>query len=1405
MTLNILGLDIGSVSATAVEMTPSRQIVKKVSLPHKGEMKTAVESLLAHFSASRIAAVAATDTTPSLIAALRRYDGRISLIRAVKHLHPGTRSVLSVGGEQFALIRFDELGNYVDTRGNTSCAAGTGSFLDQQAGRLNLAGIEALSRVAAESRGTFPEIASRCAVFAKTDLIHAQQEGYSLAEICDGLCHGLAKNIADTVFASRKQEAPVLFVGGVALNRTVTAHLEALAGVPFVTDELALYYGAVGVALELLDEGIVPSDGAPLAVPAGILRQESFTPEYHYPPLALHLSDYPDFASDESYAFDFACDGLASFVEVDIYERPGVRDLPVTLGIDIGSTSTKAVLVDGEKRVVAGFYTRTSGRPVGAVSGIFEAIEDVERRLDVTLVWQGVGTTGSGRKFIGRIVGADLFLDEITAHARAACELNPLVDTIIEIGGQDAKFTTLKDGMVTSSVMNNVCAAGTGSFIEEQALKLGCDVREYSARTLGVRAPMSSDRCTVFMERDINHYLAGGFSVDEVLASALHSVRENYLIKVADEGRIGDVIFFQGATAKNKALVAAFEQRLGKPILVSKYCHLTGALGTALTLLDEGGSRTTFRGTGLHRQTISVTPEVCGLCNNQCKISVADVGGEKVAYGFLCGRDYDSTSFVSANTAGFDLLKARRKAFRQTREGAFRHAEVIGIPAALHLHEDLPFWKRFFSLLAIETVTSEGFKPAVKEGKNLSGAEFCAPMTALHGHVSHLADKADFVFLPYYIENKNPEKSGRRQYCYYTQFAPAVLSASALGGRAKLLTPTLKYIYSGVHTRYQLYRMLKQVTKKPISFFDVSVAYNKAQEFMEQGEKRLKEIFTEAFAPEESLSVVLLGRPYTVLSPHANNRIPEILAERGIKSFYQDMLPKGDSAKIRPILDELHWNYAAKILEAAETAAGTRGLYPVFITSFKCAPDSFIIDAFKKVMEANGKPYLILELDEHDSSVGYETRIEAAIRSFRNHHAQLAAAEAGDYNLVNPELTREVRGKNVVIPNWDPLTCRLLAENLRREGFTTYLIKETPATIQKSLKFNTGQCIPVNAIAQGFIECMEENRLDPAQTVLWMSHSELACNIKLYPHFIKSHLKAHGGGMEKAGVFVGELSFIDISIRAGINAYFAYLFGGLLRKMICRIRPYEVTPGATDIVAERSLEIFCDAMAGYRTKESAVIQVTGLFSKIETRTEARIKVALFGDLYVRDNDVMNQGLIRVIEAHGGEAITTPYNDYAKMIADKYFKKWFSEGKYMNVLSYKSLLAAMNSLEKRYLKHFEQVLPDVHHAYDDDPEKIIAQYRLSMENTGESMDNILKVHYIKKHFPDVGLFVQTSPAFCCASLITESMTAKIEAVTGVPVVCVTYDGTGGNKNRQIIPYLKYPRKACGGGDDRMEIA
>ncbi|MEI7673841.1 MAG: acyl-CoA dehydratase activase, partial [Deltaproteobacteria bacterium] len=538
---------------------------------HKGAITETLRSMLRGIAPQQICGIAATLSGPEVLSNVSRYDTQISIIAAVKSRHDQVGSILFIGGETFGLITFDEQGDYESYKSNTSCAAGTGSFLDQQAKRLKLESIEMLSAVAFCNRDISPRIATRCAVFAKTDLIHAQQEGFSVGQISDGLCEGLAKNVLDTLMPDRDIRLPLILAGGVSMNQAVVKHFRQLLKTEPVVGEHNHLYGAIGAALLYLEEK--PSEAMNIQNWDELFINEPKEKSYGYPPLRLTLSQYPDFSGIVKHVSKSMVN--TSDVEVDVY-APLKKDQGVYLGIDIGSTSTKAVMLDQDNNVLASLYTYTSGQPVKAVQLLFAAIEDLGTQYGAVFHFYGVGTTGSGRKFIGRIINADLMIDEITAHARAAYELNHETDTIIEIGGQDAKFTTMKNGMVTSSVMNNVCAAGTGSFIEEQAQKLGVSLAEYAERAIDKSSPVSSDRCTVFMERDINNYLTEGYSVDEVLASVLHSVCENYLAKVAIEANIGDKICFQGATARNKALVAAMENRLKKPIFVSQFCHLTG-------------------------------------------------------------------------------------------------------------------------------------------------------------------------------------------------------------------------------------------------------------------------------------------------------------------------------------------------------------------------------------------------------------------------------------------------------------------------------------------------------------------------------------------------------------------------------------------------------------------------------------------------------------------------------------------------------------------------------------------------------------------------------------------------------------------------------------------------------------
>jgi predicted CoA-substrate-specific enzyme activase len=1392
MTYAIAGIDVGSVSVSLAVVDAHKNVVHTATAFHQGDITSCLSTLLSHEAVDHVTYVAVTDATPGFVFSHARFDDQVVIIRAAKALHDNSfEAILHVGGEKFSLSLFDENGNYAGARHNTSCAAGTGSFLDQQARRLNLEGSCQISENALKNRGSRPDIATRCAVFAKTDLIHAQQEGYTIEQICDGLCYGLAKNIVNTLCKGQKFSKKIIFCGGVAKNRSVTRYLESLLGLDLTIDQHSRGYGAIGAALcfwdRLREKKVIPKT---FDSPRAFFTTTSCKTNYLYPVLSLTLSNYPDFDCYKQF--------VQNDVEIEIYTDPSLVDLSATfLGLDVGSTSTKSILINQDGVPVVGCYTKTASRPVQAVQKICKAMDVFIARENLCVTVKGCGTTGSGRRISGRVIGADLEPDEITAHATAAVNLNKDVDTIIEIGGQDAKFTLVKDGRVTASVMNTVCAAGTGSFIEEQAQKLSCPLSEYSHRAEGIKAPVSSDRCTVFMERDINYYFAEGYEKNEILASVLHSVRDNYLTKVATVGRIGNCILFQGATARNRALVAAFEQKLQKPIHVSQFCHLTGALGVALLAREQQIAQTQFRGFDLWKKTIPVHQEVCQLCTNHCKLTIAHVDGRPQAYGFLCGRDYNTQKMVPRKNP-YDMKKLRKHHTPPLVSHPEKHGFTMGIPAALHLYEDLEFWEVFFSYLGVKTIVSRSLKQPVSLGKTLARAEFCAPVMALHGHVAHLLEKADYVFLPFYFEEKSDQKRVRRQHCYYTQFSPSVIACLDRCDPHRLVMPTIQYLYTSFHTKMALYRALKQISQKFLfSFFDISAAWDNAMELRKQTSAQLSGIYRAQGHEIPGIKVMLLGRPYTVLPDTMNHHIPRMFEKMGVKTFFQDMLDTSDIdlSPIRPLLAEIHWKYAAKILETAYAAALTDGLYPVYITSFKCSPDAFGVDYFKQIMEKSNKPYLVLELDEHDSGVGYETRIEAAVRAFNNHYQTTKKPPALPLDFAPRYFDRPAQ-KTIIFPNWDILTGQLIVSTFHSEGHNAFLMEETPETLKKCLLTNTGQCIPLNAVAAGFIHTVQKHNLDPANTVLWLNRSDIACNIRMYPYHIQQILLREANGFEKSGVYLGELSLFDISFRASTNAYFAYMFGGLLRSIGCKIRPYEKNKGETDRTLSTALAILSRAFACNESKEDALAQSISLFNEIKTHPRGtRPKVAIFGDLYVRDNDVMNQDLIHYIEDNGGEVIITPYYKYVKIIASSYFKKWFKEGKYFSLISNKALLVAMQTMEKKYFPYFEPLLQESDFQVTDFCENVLEQYGVQPEHTGESMDNILKIHHIIREHPDLALLVQTNPGFCCPGLVTEAMAATLEAKTGVPIVSITYDVSGGNKNKVIVPFIKYfKRKA-----------
>ncbi len=972
-----LGIDIGSIGLGVVLIDNDSKVLFKSYKRHQGEALSALKSTLDEIDISTVEGLALTGSgTERLHIGGVRIDPIVAGAEGVKIALPEVRNIISIGGGSFSLTQLDEAGKYTRSSINSACASGTGAFLDQQATRLQVPPTE-LAQKAMSYNAHPPSVATRCAVFAKSDMIHLQQEGFSVEAIAAGLCAGLGRSTVDGLLGGRQIEGKTAVVGGVAKNTVVVKAVQEKLGIEVLVPEepeLISALGAAHVALKNKGEGGIDFTGLN---PEDEHKKQS----YLRAPLELKLSDYPDFQTAEHWTNE-------DNSEIAIV-KPSSGNITVSLGIDIGSTSTKAAILDNENNVIAWIYRKTAGDPIKAVQLLFKAFREMQERGGFTLEVKGVGTTGSGRKMIGELIGADIATNEITAHATAASFIDPEVDTIIELGGQDAKFTQLQNGMVYNSIMNYVCAAGTGSFIEEQAHKLDIPLAEYADKVMGLECPKTSDRCTVYMERDLDILLARGWSKEQVAAAVLHSVRDNYLNKVVGGLQIGDHIYFQGATARNKGLIAAFEVELGKPIQVSPFCHVTGALGMCLLAKDrvaEEDKSAKFEGFEFADKKISVTYEVCELCHNRCNLSIISSGEKSLAWGLKCGRDYEDEKVKVKKVTTFDWWKEREQAWskniRRTRDGG----PIVGIPRSLGTYGYYPFWNAFLKNLGCNVVlSSRSTEEILHKGVEISQAEYCAPVAMGHGHARKMLEdnNTDYILIPHMIREAIPEGFTDAHFCCYVQSHPSVLAqVHGLEWGNKLLSPLLQL---NLPEKIQVSQLASELCGPLcVSEPEIQKALRAAKEHYNWFNQECKRIGAEAIKDIEernSLGIVCVGRPYNTCDAGMTLELPKKMAEMGYPVLFMDQLDY-DLSSILPEYDNMYWHYGQKILAAANYIANSKRLFGVYFTNFMCGPDSYIMTYFKEEMARTGKPYLCLQFDGHGADAGYLTRIEAALESF---------------------------------------------------------------------------------------------------------------------------------------------------------------------------------------------------------------------------------------------------------------------------------------------------------------------------------------------------------------------------------------------------------------------------------------
>ncbi|RKX25034.1 MAG: CoA activase, partial [Candidatus Zixiibacteriota bacterium] len=1084
-----LGVDIGSVSVKLVLMERD-QIIHEVYRRYQGKpFETLYELLNSDFSDLKeqtfhLGLTGIGGKTAQTLLNGMFYGEIISLARGNRHIVPEVRTVIDMGGEDSKLLIIDgRTGTVEDFSMNAQCAAGTGSFLDQQAGRLRISIEEEFGQLALKSKNP-PHIAGRCSVFAKTDMIHLQQVATPDYDIVAGLCFAVARNFKSSIARGKNMIKPIAFEGGVAANpgvvRAFTEILDLQPGELVIPPHFNVI-GAVGAALLAAENEntVVSLDTNKLLE---YLNNRSVEPSGREP-----LSfDHPE----------------NKYYDVTLEDSPSDIDgLDVFLGIDVGSLSTNVVLIDNDHNVIARRYLMTEGRPIEAMRrGLKEIGQEVGDRVKV----RAVGTTGSGRYLTGDFVGADIVRNEITAQATAAVSIDPTVDTIFEIGGQDSKYISIDNCAVIDFEMNNACAAGTGSFLQEQAEKLNINIeKDFEELALNATSPVGcGERCTVFMESDLVAHQRNGANKNDLLAGLSYSIVSNYLTKVVGDRRIGEHIFFQGGVAWNKAVVAAFESLTRKKITVPPHHDVTGAIGVAILAIEKANEpdfTTGFRGFDLYKRHYSVKSFTCKDCSNRCEIHEVLIEGEEpLYYGSRCGK-YDVQKTQQKKLPP-SYAKLRQKfLFRKYKDfpKPKRFRGKIGIPLVLQFYDYFPFWSAFFEAAGFKVVSSGlSSSEVVSESLELFSADTCFPVKIVYGHIAKLIrKKVDFIFLPSLIRIAKDEKEDRlgSYVCLYSQSI-----ARSINARFDFKKAGIKFIDSAVSLSDDFddlsHKLKTLASDLELTNQELKIAIEAGtrahSQFVKAMRKEGKSII-DNLKPDEK-AIVIVSRPYNGYDRRLSMDIPEKIRELGFKTIPMDFLPIKENKDEFPFM---YWMYGKRILRVADYTRKHPNLFAVYITSFGCGPDSFITHFFHKQM--TGKPYLQLEIDEHSADAGLVTRCEAFIDSLRFYKFSTSIT---NFNIRSDDY--KPFEKTIYIPNMCD-HAYVLAAAFERFGLTAKVLDEPDElALEYGKKFTTGkECFPFVVTTGDMIKKIRSDDFDRKRSVFFMPGADGPCRFGLYSQF----------------------------------------------------------------------------------------------------------------------------------------------------------------------------------------------------------------------------------------------------------------------------------------------------------------
>lgn len=1248
-----VGIDVGSTTIKMVILDEHNIIIFQEYERHYSDIPAALQAIVAKaypILEQKIVSIMLTGSAGMGIAqalGLSFVQEVIASTKAIQQIIPSTTTAIELGGEDAKITYLD---NTLEQRMNGVCAGGTGAFIDHMAALLHT-DPQGLNELAKHYRTIYP-VASRCGVFAKTDVQALMNEGVSKEDIAASILQAVVNQTIGSLSQGRPIGGQVAFLGGPLhfLSELRRRFIETLKLKPeqVLSPDSALYFVAIGAALTIESEPL-PAEQI-LATMLNLSAARSS--DNPLPPLFATEAEYQQFAARHAQH---------TVKRANLQEYSG----NAYLGIDAGSTTTKLALIGDDASLLYSFYGSNSGKPLATV---IAALKDMYRQLNgnTKIVYSTV--TGYGEQFIKAALQVDIGEVETVAHLKAAKHFLPDVSFVLDIGGQDMKSFFVRNGVIDSIMLNEACSSGCGSFIETFAQALNMTVGEFSRLGLKGKQPVDlGSRCTVFMNSKVKQAQKEGAEVSDISAGIAISVVKNALFKVIrlkNVADLGEKIVVQGGTFYNDAVLRALEQITGREVVRPDIAGIMGAFGAALIARERrpSGVQTGLSAAAeLEGFTTHTTNHRCQLCGNHCLITTHQFSnGQAYHAGNRCERGIGRVK-AGADLPNLYAYKYQRLFEYKPLNAALAPRGLIGLPRVLNMYEDYPFWFTFFTKLGYRVILSGRSSHKIYElgMETITSDSICYPAKLAHGHITDLLKKGiSKIFYPCIPYNKLEDPAADNCYnCPIVTSYPENIKANMDALQAADIQ--FMHPFLPLHSRTRLInRLIQELASENIAKRELVAAVDAAyaelnrykDDIRRQGEAALTYM-----AAHNIKGIVLAGRPYHI-DPEINHGLPELIQAYGLAVLSEDAV-RHLCPVARPLRVVDQWTYHSRLYAAANFVVNQPNVELIQLNSFGCGLDAITIDQVREILEFHNRIYTTVKLDEVSNLGAARIRVRSLLAALhdRGHDdilqqaAEIAATRDNDVSVCVTPPIREFH--TILAPQLSPVHFQFLATAFCKAGYQL-VIPPAPdhAAIDEGLKFvNNDACYPTIIVVGQLLQALKSGHYDLNNTSVLLAQTGGGCRATNYVAIMRKALRDAGmphvrvfavGGDKQAG-FPMTLPLLE-SLIIGI------IYGDLLMRVLYRVRPYEKQPGSAQALydywtAKCQQDLLVSAKHNFK---SNIFGIVHDFDNLETQEDqAKPRVGLVGEILVKYHPTANNHLVDMLEREGAEAVVPDLLDF----------------------------------------------------------------------------------------------------------------------------------------------------------------